>query len=242
MEIREQTFNVYSNEGWKTVTEEGMGTYKVLPMISDTDFDGMQITCILYPAGFRRPAHSMSAGSGVYVIDGSFTTEEGTFEKGTLIWHPKDHVYSYSTQTGCKLLFITSKACEGTYYDAVPKTQATQTLISNIFEKDGWVVGEEPVGAFFDDKPVVTDPENGAIVNFSHYPEGFYKPYHRHTCSHGVLVIDGVEKTASGNYAPGSFIWHPAGIQVGHGPADGKDCLFMFIANKPFDIEFLQEE
>ena len=241
-ELREQTFNCFSNEGWKTVNEEGIGVWKRLPLIKDDDYQGMGIQCILYPAGIRRPAHRLSCGSGIYIIEGELTVDEGTFGKGTLIWHPANHIYSYSTEKGCRLIFVTTHSHTSEYVDAVPAQQETKTVISNIFEKEGWIQGEEPVGAFFDDKPVVTDPYNGALIHFSHYPEGFYKPYHVHTCSHGVLVIDGCEKTATGNYAPGSFIWHPAGVKAGHGPADGHDCWFMFIANRPFEIEFLEEE
>ena len=47
-ELRSQTFNCYSNEGWKTVNEEGVGVWKRLPMIKDDDYLGMSIQCILY--------------------------------------------------------------------------------------------------------------------------------------------------------------------------------------------------
>ena len=236
--IKEQSFNVFSNEGWETVKEKD-GIWKRIRMIEDSDFDGMTIECCLLPAGFSRAAHRFDSGTGFYVIEGCITTEAGKFNKGTLVWHPSRHVYSCSTDSGCRLLFISSKAFIMEAVPEVPIVQETVPIISNVFDKEGWIKGEEPVGAFFDDKPVVTDPENGALVNFSHYPERFYKPYHRHTCSHGTYVIEGIEKTATGNYAAGSFLWHPAGIKAGHGPADGSDCLFLFIANRPFEIEFL---
>ena len=50
-ELREQTFNCFSNEGWKTVNEEGIGVWKRLPLIKDDDYQGMGIQCILQ---FRR--------------------------------------------------------------------------------------------------------------------------------------------------------------------------------------------
>lgn len=115
--------------------------------------------------------------------------------------------------------------------------------IFNYYEKEGWIVGEEPKGAFFDDKPMISDPLHGMVVNFSRYPEGFYKPYHRHTCSHGILVIDGKMKIDDGTvFSPGSFVWDPAGFAGGHGAADDSDCLFLLVANSPLKTEFLSDE
>ncbi len=103
---------------------------------------------------------------------------------------------------------------------------------------EGWVQAEEPKGCFFMDKTMIAD-ETGMIVNMSRYPKGFWKPKHRHTCSHGIFVIEGKLKTDDGVYGPGSFVWHPAGYECGHGATEDEDCLFLFVANKPFDIEFL---
>lgn len=111
--------------------------------------------------------------------------------------------------------------------------------VFNIFHREGWVKAEEPKGCFFDDRPMISDPETGMIVNATHYPAGFYKPLHRHTCSHAIYVIDGKLKTDTGVYGPGSLVWHPAGYETGHGATEEEGCTFLFIANKPFDIEFL---
>lgn len=113
--------------------------------------------------------------------------------------------------------------------------------IFHVDEPEGWVEKEEPKGSFFDDKPMITDPRNGAVVNFSHYREGFWKAFHRHTCSHGIYVIDGEMQADDTVYGPGWFVWDPAGYQGGHGAAPGRDCHFLFISNIPFDIEFLDE-
>lgn len=111
----------------------------------------------------------------------------------------------------------------------------------NVYDKEGWIEKEEPEGCFFDDRPMISDPLNGAVINFSHYREGFWKSYHRHKCSHGIYVIDGQMKADDKVYGPGSFVWDPAGYCGGHGAAPGSDCLFLFISNLPFDIEFLDE-
>ncbi len=114
-------------------------------------------------------------------------------------------------------------------------------IIANVFEAEGWIEKEEPIGSFFDDKPVVTEAAHGGVLNFSNYREGFWKDYHRHTCSHGIYVIEGKMKADDHIYEKGSFVWDPAGYQGGHGAAPGTNCRFLFISDLPFDIEFLEE-
>lgn len=114
--------------------------------------------------------------------------------------------------------------------------------IYHIHQPEGWVTAEEPKGCFFQDRPMVTDAKNGMIVNASRYPKGFFKPLHRHGCSHGIYVVQGMLRTDHGVYGPDTLVWHPAGCEAGHGSTEDSDCLFLFIANKPFDIEFLPQK
>lgn len=59
-------------------------------------------------------------------------------------------------------------------------------IILNYYDPEGWLQVTEEGGSYFDDKPVVTDPLNGMIVNFSHYTKGFVKKYHKHSMSYAV--------------------------------------------------------
>jgi len=124
------------------------------------------------------------------------------------------------------------------------RNKEMEELKAQVFDlgPDGWLQCEEPKGCQFWDKTMIKDGETGMVVNMSRYPKGFWKPYHRHTCSHGIFVISGKLKTDDGVYGPGSFVWHPAGYKCGHGATDEEDCTFLFVANKPFDIEFLEKE
>lgn len=111
--------------------------------------------------------------------------------------------------------------------------------VYNIYNKEGWTVLTEHDGQQFDDRAMISDPLNGMVINATHYPTGFYKGCHRHGMSHGIFVISGHLKTDDGVYGPGSLVWHPAGYQCAHGAPDDDDCLFLFITNHAFDIEFL---
>lgn len=112
------------------------------------------------------------------------------------------------------------------------KTCAPMTF--SYYDPKGWVQILEDDGRFFNDKVMVTgEPLNGMTVNASHYPKGFWKLWHTHKFSHAVYVIDGAELTEEGDvYGPGSLVWDPEGYEGGHGPANGKDCKFLWITNK----------
>lgn len=107
--------------------------------------------------------------------------------------------------------------------------------------KEGWVAIEQPAGSIFYDRQMIKDG-TGMIINMTYYPKGYWKPYHRHNLSHGIYVIAGKLKTDHGIYGPGTLVWHPEGYKGGHGATEEESCTFLFIGNKPFDIEFIEKK
>ncbi|MCZ0985437.1 cupin domain-containing protein [Streptomyces diastatochromogenes] len=73
------------------------------------------------------------------------------------------------------------------------------------------------------------------------YRAGFTNPWHTHNCAHGIYVLDGTLTTHQGDYPAGSFVWFPEGGTMTHGAGDDGDCTFLFITNKPFDIQYVAE-
>ena len=41
------------------------------------------------------------------------------------------------------------------------------------------------------DKAMVTEPGTGMIVNVSFYPRGYTMGWHRHSCAHGMYIMEG---------------------------------------------------
>ena len=82
------------------------------------------------------------------------------------------------------------------------------------------------------------DTDTGMMINFSKYPAGYYKTFHKHHCAHGIYVMKGILRTDKGEYGPGNFVWHPEGLSARHGATENEDCEFLFITNKPFDIYY----
>ena len=116
-----------------------------------------------------------------------------------------------------------------------------EPIISSYYDPRGWIQIPEGDGSVFDDKPIVTDPVHGMIVNYSHYPRGFTKKYHRHSMSHAVYVIDGVHRSESREFGPGSLVLDPVGYACAHGATEDDDCKFIWITNKAGSIEYLDK-
>ena len=56
------------------------------------------------------------------------------------------------------------------------------------------------------DKAMVTDPKTGMIVNVSHYPKGYKMGWHKHSCAHGMYIIEGAMETNLGIVKKGEFV------------------------------------
>jgi quercetin dioxygenase-like cupin family protein len=87
-------------------------------------------------------------------------------------------------------------------------------------------------------KGLMLDPDTGVSIAKIKYRAGFTNDWHRHTCSHGMYVLDGILKTHAGSYGPGSFVWFPAGMEMQHGATQDNDVTLLFITNKAFDIRY----
>jgi quercetin dioxygenase-like cupin family protein len=100
----------------------------------------------------------------------------------------------------------------------------------------------EQIQASIPVKQLISDPDTGMSVSKIKYVAGFTNVWHRHPCSHGMYVLDGILKTHAGEFGPGSFIWFPEGMLMEHGATQDNDVTLLFITNKPFDIRYAFED
>ena len=63
--------------------------------------------------------------------------------------------------------------------------------------------------------------------------------WHKHSCAHGMYIIEGAMETNLVIVKKGNFFWFPVGAEMDHGATAAEDCTFLFITSAPFDIERL---
>jgi quercetin dioxygenase-like cupin family protein len=79
---------------------------------------GMEIRLVRYPAGYMGPAHAHHCGHGLYVLEGTPRTHEGTYGPGSFVWFAEGEWMEHgATAAGdVTVVFITNKAFD-IYYD-----------------------------------------------------------------------------------------------------------------------------
>lgn len=99
----------------------------------------------------------------------------------------------------------------------------------------------ERIGRSLYRKNLHIDPDTGMEVRLVRYPAGIINPRHTHPCAHGMYVLQGTLMTHAGEYGPGCFVWFPEGEIMEHGASAADDVVVLFITNKPFRIDYVDE-
>ena len=78
--------------------------------IEDPD-TGMSVQMIRYEAGFTNPWHRHNCAHGIYVLEGSLRTHQGTFGPGSFVWFPEGMLMEHGATDDAAVttLFITNK-------------------------------------------------------------------------------------------------------------------------------------
>ena len=82
-------------------------------LIEDPD-TGMEIRLVRYPAGVINPLHTHPCAHGMYVLEGTLSTNAGTFGPGSFVWFPEGAVMEHgaTAEADVVVLFITNKRFE----------------------------------------------------------------------------------------------------------------------------------
>ena len=75
---------------------------------------GMEVRLVRYPAGIVNPRHTHPCGHGMFVLEGTLVTHEGTFGPGSFVWFPEGETMEHgaSAEHDVVALFITNKPFE----------------------------------------------------------------------------------------------------------------------------------
>ena len=99
----------------------------------------------------------------------------------------------------------------------------------------------EKLGRALYRKELFKDPETGMEVRLVRYPAGAINVRHTHPCGHGMYVLEGTLVTHAGRFGPGCFVWFPEGEVMEHGAAADGDVTVVFVTNKSFRIDYLND-
>ncbi len=80
------------------------------------------------------------------------------------------------------------------------------------------------------------------MVRLVRYPAGVINPRHTHPCGHGMYVLEGTLVTHAGTFGPGTFVWFPEGEVMEHGASIEGDVTVLFVTNKAFRIDYVDEK
>ena len=80
---------------------------------------GMEVRIVRYPAGFTNPLHTHHCAHGMYVLEGTLVTREGSYGEGSFVWFPEGNMMEHgaTAEKDVTVLFITNKPFDIHYVD-----------------------------------------------------------------------------------------------------------------------------
>ena len=104
---------------WDSQFNERIGHALLRKTLFNDPETGMLIRLVRYPAGVINPKHTHPCGHGMYVLEGTLVTHQGTFGPGTFVWFPEGEVMEHgaSAEGDVTVVFITNKAFRIDYVD-----------------------------------------------------------------------------------------------------------------------------
>ena len=93
----------------RVIGKSGQPVYRKT-LLEDPD-TGMEIRLVRYPAGVLNPRHTHPCAHGMYVLEGTLVTHEGTYGPGSFVWFPEGVVMEHgaTAEQDVTVVFITNK-------------------------------------------------------------------------------------------------------------------------------------
>lgn len=72
---------------------------------------GMEVRLVRYPAGVINPEHTHPCAHGMYVLEGTLVTHQGSFSPGSFVWFPEGETMEHGASAAgdVTVLFVTNK-------------------------------------------------------------------------------------------------------------------------------------
>jgi len=139
---------------------------------------------------FQRHTHEF--GEEIFVLDGIFSDETGSYSAGTYIMNPPGSSHAPFTETGCTL-FVKLRYLGSDQVDR----EVVDTKTAPWYQ--GMVPGLHVM-------PLMKQGGGSTLVQWA--PQTYFNP-HRHYGGEEIFVVDGVFEDENGRYPSGSWIRSP---------------------------------
>lgn len=99
---------------WEERYNEKLGRALYRKTLMEDPDTGMEVRLVRYPAGVINPRHTHPCAHGMYVLEGTLATHQGTFGPGSFVWFPEGSVMEHgaTADRDVVVLFITNKRFE----------------------------------------------------------------------------------------------------------------------------------
>ena len=99
-------------EAWQDFPVPAINAHlEYVPLLNDP-VTGVLVVKMVYRAGFTNSWHTHPCGHGIYVLDGTLKTHQGTFGPGGFVWFPEGGTMEHGAtdDADCTFLFMSNKA------------------------------------------------------------------------------------------------------------------------------------
>ena len=147
---------------------------------------------VRYQPNSKFQSHTHDFGEEIFVLDGVFSDETGSYSAGTYIMNPPGSSHAPFSQSGCTL-FVKLRYL-GT-------DQAQREVVDT--KTAPWFQGMVPGLSVL---PLMKQGSGSTLVRWA--PQTFFNP-HRHYGGEEIFVVDGVFEDEHGHYPAESWIRSP---------------------------------
>jgi anti-sigma factor ChrR (cupin superfamily) len=147
---------------------------------------------VRYKPDSKFQIHTHDFGEEIFVLDGIFSDENGSYPAGTYIMNPPGSSHTPFSETGCTL-FVKLRYLGPDQVDR----EVVETKTAPWFQ--GMVPGLHVM-------PLMKQGNGSTLVRWA--PQTYFNP-HRHYGGEEIFVVDGVFEDENGRYPSGSWIRSP---------------------------------
>ncbi|WP_019613060.1 cupin domain-containing protein [Psychromonas ossibalaenae] len=187
------------------------------PLARATDENGHITSIVQYQPGSYFSSHSHPLGEEIFVLEGTFSDENGDYEKGTYLRNPPGSSHQPFSQQGCTILVKLNQ------FESDDKQQVTINTNTSSWQPGIGCLQVMPLHDFAG--------QHTALVK---WPAGKVFQPHSHFGGEEILVLSGTFKDEHGIYPKHSWIRSPH-LSEHHPFVEEETIILVKVGHLPID-------